>query len=233
MADELENKNVETNVAGTASGNGSTKSAEKTITVPEKTLVEIQERMAQMEREVEEGKARSAGLEAMLDKGATPEGQPKIREKKNFEPKFRTVRIRKYPIAGDVENQGYVVGWTSQGAYQQVDRTGISPQIVDFIDIIFLGQEKTEEGKIKAERVKLLDLMNQGIQVNCKIVETFKETKDVPTGEEISVQVFDPKHGLVATGEIIDGFTSYSEIKYKIQIPGVAEPVLIDSLYCN
>jgi len=206
---------------------------EKTITVPEKTLVDIQVKMAEHEREMEEMRAKNAGLEAMLDKGATPEGQPKLREKKNFEPKFRTVRIRKYPIAGDVENLGYVIGWTSRGAYQQVDRTGLTPQIVDFLDVIFLGRERGADGKLQVEKIPLLDLMNKGVQVNCKIIETQKENKDVPTGEEISVQVFDPKHGLVATGEIVDGFTSYSEIKYKIQIPGVAEPVWIDSLYCN
>lgn len=203
------------------------------VEVPLKTLTDIQEKMAEMERLREEDQAKMAGLEAMLDKGATPEGQPKLREKKNHEPKFRTVRLRKYPILGDHENLGYVVGWTSRGAYNEVDKTGLKPELVDFIDVIFLGKEKNKDGKPQAEKIKLLDLMNKGIQVHCKIIDKEVNNKDVPTGEEISVQVFDPKHGLVATGEIIDGFTSYSEIKYKIQIPGIAEPVWVDSLYCN
>ena len=104
---------------------------------------------------------------------------------------------------------------------------------LDFIEVIFLGYEKDEKGKLKAEKIKLLDLMNFGIQVNCKILETEKKTIDVPTNEEIAVQSFDPQHGLVSTGEIIDGYTSYSEIKYKLQIPGIEQPVWVDSLYCN
>lgn len=205
---------------------------DKKIEVSEKTLIKIQEDMAEMERQREEDRAKVAGLEEALAKAGTT-GEVKLREKKSFEPKFRTVRVRKYPIAGDPENLGYVVGWTNRGAYQEVDRSGISPQVVDYIDIIFLGKEKNEKGKLSAEKVRLLDLMNKGIQVHCKIIEQKKDEKQVPTGEEINVSVFDPQHGLVSTGDTIDGFTSYSEIEYKIQIPGVNEPVWIDSLYCN
>lgn len=206
---------------------------DKKIEVPEKVLIDIQERMAKQELDMEELKNKNAGLEELLAKAGT-EGEPKLRQKKSFEPKFRVVRLRKYPIAGNIEDQGVVVGWSNRGAYQEVDRSGIAPQIVDYIDLQFLGHEKNEEtGKLKFEKVKLLDFMNNGNQMHCKILDTKKENKDVPTGEEINVSVFDPQHGLVATGDIIDGYTSYSEIKYQVQIPGVAEPVWIDSLYCN
>ena len=204
-----------------------------TIEVPAQVLADIQEKMAKMEQDLENEKLKNIGIAEMLDKGPNPEGEQKLRTKKNFEPKFRTVRLRKYPIMGDNDNLGYVVGWTSRGAYQKVDDTGINKQYVDFIEVIFLGYEKDEKGKLKAEKIKLLDLMNFGIQVNCKILETEKKTIDVPTNEEIAVQSFDPQHGLVSTGEIIDGYTSYSEIKYKLQIPGIEQPVWVDSLYCN
>lgn len=206
---------------------------EKTIEVPEALLVGMQEQMAELERKVAEGEAKNAGIEEILAKGVPTNEEQKLREKKSFEPKFRTVRMRKYPIAGDDTNLGWVVGWTNKGAYQEVDRTGMSPQIVDYIDIIFLGQEKTEEGKIKAEKVRLLDLMNKGQQVHCKIVETKREDIPVPTGEEIDVSVFDPQHGLISTGEKVDGYSVFSDIKHKIQIPGVAEAVWVDSLYAN
>lgn len=206
---------------------------EKMVQVPEKTLIAMQEQMAELERKDAEKDAKMAGLEEMFAKGASTEGEPKLREKKSFEPKFRTVRIRKYPIAGDVNNLGYVVGWTSRGAYQEVDRSGVSPQVVDYIDILFLGQERSEKGKIRAEKVKLLDLFNHGIQVHCKIIDSKVEPKKKPTGEEIDVSVFDPQHGLVATGDKIDGFVTYSDIVYTIQVPGQDKPVEIDATFVN
>lgn len=205
----------------------------KIIEVPADTLVKMQEEMAELQRKVADNEAKSAGIEELMSKAAEVGSEPKLREKKNFEPKFRTVRLRKYPIAGDIENPGYIVGWTSRGAYQSVDKTGISPQIVDMIDVVFLGQERNEDGKIKAESIKLLDLYNRGQQVHCKILETKREEIKTPTGEEIDVTVFDPAHGLMATGEKVDGYIVNSEIKYKLQVPGVDEQVWIDSVFCN
>lgn len=201
------------------------------IAVPESVLTKIQEDIAANEIRMAELENKNAGLEELLSKAGT-QGETKLREKKTFEPKFRTLRLRKYPMKGDVNNMGYVIGWSNRGAYQEVDRTGIAPQIVDYIDVMFLGHDK-KDGKLQAEKIKLLDFMNQGIQVNCKILETKREEIPVPTGEEINVTVFDPAHGLMSTGDIIDGYTSYSDIKYKVQIPAVAEPVWIDSLYAN
>ncbi len=203
------------------------------VEVPQDTLTKILEKQSEQERLLEESRAKTAGIEEMLAKGAAPEGEPKLRKKNDFEPKFRTVRIRKYPMKGDIENLGYIVGWTSRGAYRKVDTSGLQKEWVDMLDVIFLGHERNAEGKLQAESIPLLDIMNNGVQVNCKILKVHREEKDKPTGEQIAVQTFDPKHGLVPTGEIIDGFTSYSEIKYEVQIPGIAEPVTIDSLYCN
>lgn len=205
----------------------------KKVEVEAEVLLKMQEQMAEMERKQVDMEAKNAGLEALVAANVSTGGENKLKEKKSFEPKFRTVTISKYPIAGDENNLGYVVGWTSKGAYQEVDRSGITPQIVDYMDVIFLGQEKTAGGKIKAEKIKLLDLMNNGKQVNCKIVDTEKKEVKVPTGEEIDVSVYDPAHGLVATGDKVDGYYAYSEIKYKVNIPGVAEEVWVDSLFCN
>lgn len=205
------------------------------VEVPLKLLTKMQEQMADMERKIADGEAKSAGLEELASRMAEAAGEKKegLRERKNFEPKFRTLRLRKYPIAGDFENKGYVIGWTNRGAYQTVDKTGIAPVIVDMIDIVFLGQEKSKDGKLKAEQVKLLDLMNKGEFVHCKILEIKKENKKVPTNEEIDVTIFDPAHGLVSTGETVDGYFAYDDLKYKIQIPSIAEPVWIDAIYAN
>lgn len=208
------------------------KSDEDVVEVPLNLLTKMQEQMAELERKVEEGEAKNAGLEEMFSKGVSSEGETKLREKKNFEPKFRTVRIRKYPKAGGPE-LGYVVGWTNRGAYQEVDRSGVSPQVVDYIDVIFLGDEKSKDGKIKAEKIKLLDLFNNGIQVHCKIVSTKRNDEKIPTGEEIDITVFDPQHGLISTGEKIDGYITMSDIQYTIQIPTVSGDVVVDGAFVN
>lgn len=208
---------------------------EKVVSVPLKVLTDMQEKMALLEKSVTDTEAKNAGIEAMLSENNKISGEPenKIRMKKDFSPKFRTVRIRKYPIAADPNNLGYVVGWTNRGAYQEVDRSGVSPQTVDMIDIIFLGQEKTADGKIKAEKVKLLDLLNKSSQVHCKILEQQREEVLVPTGEEIEVSVYDEKHGMQRTGETLDGFVMNSQIKYRISIPGVDGDVWIDGEFVN
>ena len=137
------------------------KKEDKVVSVPMSTLTAMQEQMAELERKNAEQEAKTAGLEAMVEASAKDAGEPKIRAKKDFDPKFRTVRIRKYPMAGDYDNQGYVIGWTDRGAYQEVDKTGVTPTIVDMLDIFFLGHDRDEKGKLKAEKIKMLDLCNK------------------------------------------------------------------------
>lgn len=205
------------------------------VAVDQKTLSEILRKQSDMEQERENDRARMAGLEEMLEstKGASTVGGDKLRERKTFEPAFRTVRLRKYPIAGDPEKLGYVVGWTSRGAYQKVDRTGVSPVMVDYVDVLFLGHERNAEGVLQAEAIPLLDLLNRGEQVHCKIINVEKTPRQVPTGEEIGVSSWDPQHGLVSTGETIDGYVAFTDVKYTIQIPDHAESVIIDGKYVN
>lgn len=211
------------------------KGEEGVVQVPMKLLTKMQEDMAAMERRLADSEAANAGIAALAETLTEANGEKKdgLRKQKTFEPKFRTIRLRKYPIKGDFEDKGFVIGWTNRGAYQTVDRTGVAPVIVDMIDIVFLGREKSKDGKLQAEQVKLLDLMNQGEFVHCKILDTKKVPKEVPTNEEINVSVFDPQHGMIATGEVIDGYFTYDEIKYLVQIPGVADPVWVDSTYAN
>lgn len=205
------------------------------VAVPSVLLEQMQKDMAELTRKQAESEAKIAGLET-LDEATDKDGVPKLRSKKSFEPEFRTVRLHKFPIAGDYDNKGYVVGWTNRGAYGKVDRTGVSPQIVNYIDIFFLdektGQPVRKDGKLQAESVALLDLMNSE-QVHCRIVDTKREEKKVPTGEEINVSIYDPKHGLMSTGDIIDGFITYSDIDYTLQVPGVSEAVVVDAEFCN
>ena len=122
----------------------------KTIEVPLATFTKFQEQMAELERKTADLEAKNVGLEEMVSKGGVADDGA-LKKKKSYEPKFRTVRIRKYPIAGDHENLGYVIGWTNRGAYQEVDRTGTAPMMVDFIDVIYYGKEKVN-GKLQAEK---------------------------------------------------------------------------------
>ena len=208
---------------------------EGTVVVKQADLTEIMTKLGALEKANVDKDAQMAGLEAMLEesKGADVAASGKLRERKSFEPKFRTVRLRKYPMAGDFSKQGFVVGWTNRGAYQEVDRSGVTPQNVDMIEVIFLGHEKNPEtGKLQAEKIKLLDLLNKGEQVHCKVLSVERKDRKEPTGEEIDVTVWDPAHGLMATGDKIDGWVGYSDITYTVEIPGVGTAV-IDGLYVN
>lgn len=206
------------------------KKPEVMVEVPQATLETIQKKMLEMEREIEDQKGANAGLKEMLEaQGKDGGGETKLREKKSYEPKFRTVRLRKYPVAGKYEDQDYVIGWTARGAYREVDRTGISPEIVDYIDVIFL---RNKDKKI-AEKIRLLSLLNEGVQEHCKILEVKKHNDKVPTGEEIDVTTWDPQHGLIATGEKVDGYTMFSDDNYVIQIPGHPEPITINEKFIN
>lgn len=208
---------------------------EEQVTVPMKMLTDIQETIARLEKESADKDGKLAGLEELFTNKNDPESeseQKKLRGKKTYEPKFRLVRIRKYPIAGDIENMGYVIGWTNRGAYQKVNREGVSPVIQDYLDIIFLNHERNAEGKLQAESVQLLDLMNRGEQIFCKILDVKKVERTEPTGEEINVLTWDPQHGPVQTGETIDGFVTYSDIEYKVLVPGT-EGIWIDAKFLN
>lgn len=201
------------------------------VQVPQADLTKIMETLAESDRKMADMEAQLEGVRQNNAIADTTE--PKIREKKNFEPKFRTVRIRKYPMKGNYEDQGYVIGWNNRGAYQVVDRSGVSPQIVDMLDIQFLGYERDEKGKLQFEAIPLLSLYNKGVQVHCKILEKKVEPRKEPTGEELDITVYDPKHGMTATGEKIDGYVAYSDVTYTIQIPGVEGSTVIDETFVN
>ncbi len=206
-------------------------------------LTNILKKQAEQDIELENMKAKNAGMEELweAEKGVSPTGEKKLRERKSYEPAFRTVKLRKYPIGGDVEKLGYVIGWTNRGAYEKVDRSGISPVVINYLDIVFLDELTMEakrtlvDGKdvVLAEAVPIKDLLNQGIPVNCKIIERRMNTRKVPTGEEINVTMWDPAHGLMQTGEVIDGYVAVTDLEYVIQIPGLIKQLTIDGKYVN
>ena len=208
-----------------ADENKAGKKPEEMAQVPASQLKSILEKMAAQDAKIADLEAKGAGLEEMFSAKDPVAGEPKLREGKNFEPKFRTVRIRKYPI-GDTEKEGYVVGWTAKGAYQLVDRSGVTPVTSDYLDIFFLGQAEPQ-------KVKLLDLLNKGVQIHCKIIETVKKHYKKGTGEEINVTVFDPAHGLIQTGDVIDGFVVDTDVIHTIQIPGVEGTTIINAKFVN
>lgn len=203
--------------------------------ISKKELASISEQLADLQKALVDRDAKMAGLEEMFatSHDADTTGEKKLRERKDFEPAFRTVRLRKYPMNGDVTNLGYVVGWSNRGAYHKVDRNGVAPVLVDWIDIIFLGHERNEKGVLQAEAVPLLDLLNRGEQVHCKVIDKKSAVRKEPTGEEINITIWDPKHGLVSTNETIDGWVSFTDVTFSLQVPGIAEPVEVDSKYAN
>lgn len=211
------------------------------VIVSQDLLQKTLESVAELERQREEDKGRMAGIEALMaadGKDDSPTGEKGLRMRKNYEPAFRTVRIRQYPIAGDFENLGYVVGWSNRGAYSKVVDTGVQKEKVDYIDIMFLDPETGEarrsaEGVLQAEAVPLLSFLNDGVQKHCKIVSVDKNDRLEPTGEEIKVVEFDPAHGMMETGETIDGYVGFTDRTFTIQIAGIAKNVVVDEKYCN
>lgn len=230
------------------------------MVVDSKTLSNVLEKQAEMEKKFEDERAKNAGLAEMIA-SMKEDGGGKLREKKSFAPAFRTVRMRKYKVGGDHNNEAVVIGWTKRGSYQIVDRSGVTPTTVDMIDVLFLGPDgkpmrsKDDPNKLYAESVPLLSVMNAP-QIVCKILEvkdyegkqyTFRYLplhedqailarpgeEKVKTGEEIDVTMWDPQHGLVATGEKIDGWVAYTNLTFVIQIPGYPEPVEIDQQFVN
>lgn len=219
------------------------------IVVDQATLTTILQQQAETEKKLADIDAKNAGLLELIEasKGADTNGAPKLRERKNFEPAFRTVTLKQHPINGDYEKLGLVIGWTNRGAYQKVNREGVAPVVVDYIDVIFLDHERTEDGKLKAESIPLLSLLNAS-EITCKVLEmkdyegkpfrlsyppTGQGVQIMPTGEEIAISTFDPKHGLVTTGETIDGYVGFTNLTYVIQIPGRAEPIEVDGKFLN
>lgn len=205
------------------------------VVVEQSVLTKILQDQASLEKRITDEEANRKGLEELFAANNSEEvvGGNKLRLKKNFEPAFRTVRIRKYPMGGDPEKLGYVIGWSDRGAYHKVDRSGVNPQVVDYIDVFFLGHERNEEGKLQAESVPLLKLLNDSTQVHCKIIEVKKVPRIVPTGEEINVTTWDPQHGLIQTGDIIDGYIGFTDMTLVVQIPGVEGTTEIDEKYVN
>lgn len=229
------------------------------VLVDEKMISGVLERLAVVEKDAEDQKAKNVGLEALLNEGKEGEGDvKKLRERKKFEPAFRTVTMKKFPIAGggeDGSDVGIVIGWTNRGAYQKVDKSGVSAQVVDYIDILFLGHERNEQGKLQAESVPLLSLLGAP-EVVCKILEmkdyegkpfklrysplvdpdlsTDRQGEEkISTGEEIRIKEFDIKHGLMESGDTIDGYIGQTNLTFVLQIPGWSEPVEVDAKYVN
>jgi hypothetical protein len=204
------------------------------IQVSAKTLREIQQQMKQNEIDKENNRLRMAGLEQMIEdsKGPATDGQPRLREKKDNTPKFRTVRLHKMPMAGDVTNEGIVIGWSNRGAYQKIDKTGVAPVVVDHLDVFFLDHERNADGVLQAETVTLQSFLDSPTII-CKIQKMDRTERKVPTGEEIQAMTYDEKHGMVSTGEIVDGFVGFTDTVYTIEVPGRTEPVEIDAMFVN
>lgn len=220
------------------------------VVVDQKTLSAILEKQALMETDLENEKLKRVGLEELFAAESGKTTEPGLREKKNTEPTFRTVNLRKYDPtnSGDPDKEDFIIGWTPRGAYRKGVDNGLGgKEFVEFLDVIFLNSEK-KDGKVQAVSVPALDVMNSGHRVACRVLDikdykgnSFKPTypptgqaeRKVATGEEISITTWDPKHGLVDSGEIIDGWVAFSNLTFLVQIPGRAEPYEIDQRFVN
>lgn len=200
------------------------------VEVPQKQLTEIMEKISALEIANADKDAKIAGLAAMQDAPAV--GETPLRQKKTFEPAFRVARLKKLPFNGDPEDMRIVTGWTNRGSYQKVDRSGVAPELIDYMQVIFLGHEKDKDGKLQAFEVRTLDLYNAQ-PIICKIdKEEVNKTKK-PTGEIIPVVTYDPKHGNVLTGETVDGWVEEADVTLTLNVPGIPEPVKINSKFAN
>lgn len=220
------------------------------IVVSAKTLETIQEQMATMATDLENEKLKRAGLEELFAAESGKTTEPGLREKKNMEPAFRTVSLRKYDPtnSGDPDKEDFIVAWTPRGAYRKAVDNGLGgKEFVEYLDVIFLNGEK-KDGKVQAVSVPALEVMNSGRRVMCRVLDikdykgqSFKPTypqthqaeRKVATGEEIQITTWDPKHGLVTSGETIDGWVAFSDLTFVIQVPGHSEPLEIDQRFCN
>lgn len=218
--------------------------------VPVKTIEAIQEQMATMAIELENTKLKAAGLEDLFAAESGKTAEPGLREAKNTEPAFRTVSLRKYDPSnsGDPEKEDFIIAWTPRGAYRKwVDNGSGSKEQVDYLDVIFLNGKK-DGAKVEAVSVPAIDVMTSGRRVLCRVLDikdykgrSFKPTypatgqaeRKIATGEEMQITSWDPKHGLVTTGETIDGWIGVSDLTFVIQVPGHAEPLEIDSRFVN
>lgn len=220
------------------------------VVVSQAMLAQVLAKQQDTEIEMEKMKLKNAGLEELFAQGKDkddPTGEKKLRERKNYTPAFRTVTLKKFSVDEDPEHAKIVVGWTNRGSYRKVDRSGVAPEIVNYLDIILLDDEKTEDGKLKAYSVPLLTLL-EAEEVTCKVLEmkdykgeqfrpSYPPTgfgeKKVGTGEVIRITSWSPEHGLIETGEEIDGWVGFTDLSLILQIPGRPEPLEIDQKYVN
>jgi len=85
----------------------------KTVEVSEDMLTGLHRRMLELEKQAETQDGIIAGLKEVNE---SKDDGVKLREKKSYEPKFRTARLRKYPVAGNFDDQDYIIGWSDRGA---------------------------------------------------------------------------------------------------------------------
>jgi hypothetical protein len=201
-----------------------------TVEVPQAQLTEILTKLNSLEIANADKDAKIAGFMAMQDAPAV--GDTPLRQKKTFEPAFRVARLKKLPFNGDPEDKRIVIGWTNRGSYQKVSREGVAPELIDYMQIIFLGHEKNAEGKPQAFEVRTLDLYNAE-SITCRIEKQEVHKHVEPTGEIIPVVTYDPKHGNVLTGETVDGWVETPEVTLTLIVPGIKDPVTVDARFVN
>ena len=156
-------------------------------------------------------------------------GKKDIRELESLEERFKTKKyyLRKIKIVDDKgeDHGGIVVGWTDRGAYEVVDKSGVSAIMVNYMDV-FLLRKKTPV-TVKAMTVK------DGERIECTEVSRDIKIHKHKTGEEIEVMEWDEKHGHLSTGTMIDGYYATPEGTITVSIPGIAEPYTINQKYLN
>src|SRR3978361_434952 len=103
----------------------------KTVEVPQEQLTQIMEKISALEIANADKDAKIAGLPA-LQRAPPAVGETPLRQKKTFEPAFRVARLKKLPFNGDPEDMRIVIGWTNRGSYQNVERHGTDPHVLDY-----------------------------------------------------------------------------------------------------
>lgn len=197
---------------------------EKKIEVSESLIVEMQ-------KTLEESKRKIAELEAANLVAAVESGKKDIRELESLEERFKNKEytVRKISMRDEKGNvkEDIVIGWTSKGAYPIWDKSGPNAVQVLMYDVFLLNGSKDKPTTISAET------LFSGERVKCTEVSKDINIQKHKTGEEIEVTQWDDKHGITATGIIIDGYYAIPEGTITVKIPGVDEPVTMNINHLN
>lgn len=195
----------------------------KKIEVDESVLTDLMAQLASQKRDID-----SLNAKALISD--VEEGKKGLREVEDAAAKYAkapheySLRMVSMADTKGNETKKLVIGWTAKGCYVKVKDHPNEPETLMY-DVLFYGDEKAVP--ITAKKFK------DGERIKCVEVSRDIKLEKHATGEEMEVTQFDPKHGMTATGIIIDGFDQRPEGTYTLQVPGFPDPITVNMNHVN